>query len=336
MSAYAAPTPSHTPVLAERVVDLLAVGPGRHYVDCTLGLGGHTRAIAAAGGQVLGIDLDPAALALAERELGSWSSVSLVRGDFCDLVSLASAHGWATVDGILLDLGLCSLHVDDPERGFSFTSPAAPDMRFDPAAPLTAADLINDLAEADLAQVIREGGEEPAARSIARAIVAHRPITSARMLADVVAGASGHRRGSGIHPATQTFQALRLEVNQESIRLRAVLPRAVGLLAAGGRLAVIAYHSLEDRAVKQFLHRESHDCICPPGLPDCMCDHRATLRILTRHPERPAAAELALNRRARSARLRAAERLSLSELPPRDRGRKHPSPARGGIEGGAL
>ena len=351
---------THTPVLLERVVELLAVRPGRRYVDCTLGLGGHSRAIAAAGGQVLGIDLDPAALAAAGRALASWSSVRLVRGDFSDLVSLASAHGWSAVDGILLDLGLCSLHVDDPERGFSFRSPASPDMRFDPEAPLTAADLINELTEEELAQLIRRGGEEPAARAIARAIVAHRPITSASFLAEVVAGAAGHRRGAGIHPATRTFLALRLEVNQEVDRLQAVLPQTLDLLAPGGRLLVIAYHSLEDRVVKQFLQRESRDCICPAGLPDCMCGHRATLRLLTRHPERPDAAELARNRRARSARLRAAERLAAhlgpsgdpdpspgplrqaqgglfpareGELTTRNRARKLPSPGRGGIEG---
>ncbi len=352
MNASAAPAPSHTPVLAERVVDLLAVGPGRRYVDCTLGLGGHSRAIAAAGGQVLGIDLDPAALAAAGRALASWSGVRLVRGNFSDLLSLAAAQGWASVDGILLDLGLCSLHVDDPGRGFSFTSPALADMRFDPDAPLTANDLLNDLAEEDLADLIRRGGEEPAARPIARAIVARRPIESARMLADVVAAAVGHRHGVGTHPATRTFQALRLEVNQELDRLHAVLPRTLDLLAPGGRLVVIAYHSLEDREVKQFLQRESRDCICPAGLPECRCGHRAVLRLLNRHPERPDPGEVARNRRARSARLRAAERLSWpagpvgyshlspgpfpvreGELPPRNRGHKLPSPRRGGTEG---
>ncbi|MBI2910830.1 MAG: 16S rRNA (cytosine(1402)-N(4))-methyltransferase RsmH [Chloroflexi bacterium] len=308
MSALAPVVPRHEPVLAERVVGLLAVRPGGHYVDGTVGLGGHSRAIAAAGGQVLGIDLDPAALAAAAEGLASWSGVSLVRGDFSDVLSLASGHGWPSVDGILLDLGLCSIHVDDPERGFSFTSPVAPDMRFDPEAPLTAADLTNELTEEELARLIRRGGEEPAARAIARAIVAHRPITSASSLAEVVAGAAGRRRRD-IHPATRTFQALRLAVNQELERLHAVLPQTLDLLAPGGRLVVIAYHSLEDREVKQFLQRESRDCLCPAGLPECRCGHRATLRLLTRHPERPDAAELARNRRSRSARLRAAERL---------------------------
>ncbi|MBI2911990.1 MAG: 16S rRNA (cytosine(1402)-N(4))-methyltransferase RsmH [Chloroflexi bacterium] len=333
MSAAAPVAPHHAPVLVERVVDLLAVRPGGRYVDGTVGLGGHSQAIAAAGGQVLGIDLDPAALAAAERALASSRSVRLVRGDFSDLLSLASAHGWPSVDGILLDLGLCSLHVDDPERGFSFTSLVPPDMRFDPEAPLTAADLTNELTEEELARLIRRGGEEPAARAIARAIVAHRPITSASFLAEVVAGAVGRRRRD-IHPATRTFQALRLAVNQELDRLHAVLPQTLDLLAPGGRLVVIAYHSLEDREVKQFLQRESRDCICPAGLPDCMCGHRATLRLLTRHPERPDAGEVARNRRARSARLRSAERLPV-------RGRElarglggEASPPEAGAEGG--
>lgn len=308
MSNATAVPATHLPVLAERVVELLNVQPGRRYVDCTLGLGGHSRAIAAAGGAVLGIDLDPAALSEARPALSPWNSVALVRGDFADLTSLAWAHGWPAVEGILLDLGLCSLHVDDPGRGFSFNSPVPPDMRFDPEAPLTATHLINELTEEELAQLIRRGGEEPAARSIARAIVARRPITSARSLAEVVAGAVRRRRFD-IHPATRTFQALRLAVNQEIERLQAVLPQTLKLLAPGGRLVVIAYHSLEDREAKRFLQRESRDCLCPPGLPACVCSHRAALWLLTRHAERPGAVEVARNRRARSARLRAAERL---------------------------
>jgi 16S rRNA (cytosine1402-N4)-methyltransferase len=212
------------------------------------------------------------------------------------------------VDGILLDLGLSSLQLADADRGFSFQVDGPLDMRFDTtSSDSTAADLINQLSWEELADILYEYGEETQSRRVARAIIEARPLHTTRQLADVIEQAVGRRRGR-LHPATLAFQALRIAVNEELTALERALPQAVDLLVSGGRLVVIAFHSLEDRVVKRFMRRESRDCICPPELPVCTCGHEATLRVVTRGPIRPTDEEVRMNPRSRSARLRIAER----------------------------
>jgi 16S rRNA (cytosine1402-N4)-methyltransferase len=289
----------------------LAVRPGGRFVDGTLGGGGHAAAILQASspdGKLLALDADSTALLRARERLSPFSArVTLVHSSFADLGQVARENGWRAVDGIVLDLGLSSDQLADETRGFSFEGLQL-DMRFDVTRGEPASVLLNELSIEELADLLYRYGEERASRRIAQAIVAARPIQSARQLADVVAKAKGGRRGK-IHPATQTFQALRIAVNDELGALAAVLPQAVELLRPGGRLVVITFHSLEDRIVKNFYRTESRGCICPVEQPVCTCGHQATLKIVTAKPIEPTAAEVATNPRARSAKLRAAERL---------------------------
>jgi len=284
-------------------------------VDATLGAGGHAWGILQASqpqGRLLGLDVDPQALELARQRLSEFGERAiLVRASFATLSTQLASLGWQAVDGIVLDLGMSSMQIDTPERGFSFQVDAPLDMRFDPDQPVSAADLVNHLSENELAEILYRYGEERQARQIARAIVAARPVHTTRQLAELVVGvvSSGGRQRQRIHPATRTFQALRIAVNRELEALEAVLPQAVSALRPGGRLAVISFHSLEDRLVKQYFRRESRDCLCPPRQPICTCGHKAVLREVTRHPIRPRADEIAENPRARSARLRVAEKL---------------------------
>jgi 16S rRNA (cytosine1402-N4)-methyltransferase len=208
-----------------------------------------------------------------------------------------------------MDLGMSSMQVDTPQRGFSFLADAPLDMRFDPQSPRSAADLVNDLPESELADLIYTYGEEKRSRQIARAIKAARPVRTTLQLAQIILRAAGGGKREALHPATRTFQALRIAVNGELDGLQKALPQAVQALASGGRLAVISFHSLEDRIVKQYFRLESRDCLCPPRQPVCTCGHKATLRELLRRPLRPGAEEVSKNPRARSARLRLAERL---------------------------
>lgn len=304
-------TPRHVPVLLQEVVEGLRPAPGGRYIDGTVGLAGHARALLAASapdGRLLAIDRDPEALAIARRELVEFGDrVTFARGQFRDLAELARRAGMDGCDGILLDLGVSSLQLDRPERGFSFREEGPLDMRMGPDAPTTAEEIVNAWPEEEVARLIGEYGEERRARRVARAIVAARPIRTTTELADVVARAVGRTRR--IHPATRTFQAIRIAVNDELGSLEAALPQAVGLLRPGGRLAVIAFHSLEDRVVKRFIARESRDCVCPPRVPVCVCGHPATLTPITKKPVRATADEVARNPRSRSARLRIAERL---------------------------
>jgi 16S rRNA (cytosine1402-N4)-methyltransferase len=298
--------------MAEKALHYLAVQPGGRYVDCTVGGGGHSVAIleaAAPGGLLLGIDADASALEIARRRLQPFAdSTLLIQANFRDLAAVCQKADFVPVHGVLLDLGLSSYQLADQERGFGFQVEAPLDMRFNDSQSLTAHELVNDYNEGDLADVIWRFGEEPASRRIARAIVASRPIATTTQLAATVSRAIGgpHRR---IHPATRTFQALRIAVNDELDALASALEQAVQVLGHGGRLVVIAFHSLEDRIVKQFIRRESHDCICPPEAPSCTCGHRASLRWVVRGAVRPSAEEIAANPRSRSARLRAAERI---------------------------
>jgi 16S rRNA (cytosine1402-N4)-methyltransferase len=307
----------HVPVLPDAVLAALAVRSGGRYIDGTLGGAGHTALIlerGAPGARVLGIDVDPAALARAEDRLSKAvqeGRLLLRQANFAELGRLASEAGWLPVDGVLLDLGLSSDQLADPARGFAFASDGPLDMRFDPARGRSAADLVNELGEEELADLLWRYGEERRARAIARRIVAARrrgriarPLELARLVAEAVPGRPG-----GIHPATRTFQALRIAVNEELASLEAALPQAVEALAPGGRLAVISFHSLEDRIVKTFVRAEARGCVCPPDLPSCVCGRTPRLRDLTRHPITAEPEEVARNPRARSARFRAAERI---------------------------
>lgn len=302
----------HQPVLYQEIILALKPKPGGNYVDGTLGAGGHAWGILQAsepGGRLLGLDLDPVALAIAGEKLAAFGERAILRqASFADLQEQLNEVGWESVDGILLDLGLSSMQLDTPARGFSFQADAPLDMRFDPRNPTTAADLVNTMQEKDLADLLYEFGEERRSRQIARAIVRQRPIRTTKELADIVARANRSSK-RGIHPATRTFQALRIAVNQELDALEQGLPQAVAALKPGGRLAVIAFHSLEDRIVKQYFRLESRDCICPPEQPICTCEHTAILKEIVRHPIRPKDSEIERNPRARSARLRIAERI---------------------------
>lgn len=262
-------------------------------------------------GRLLAIDRDPEALERARSTLqGGGGQVVLVHGDFGDLARLASEHGFQWVDGVLFDLGLSSEQLEDPRRGFSFRHQGPLDMRMDPSGRLTAEQVVNELSERELANLIRRLGQERWAARIARFIVARRPLRTTRELAAAVEAAVPRAAWPrDIHPATRTFQAIRMHVNDELGSLERGLRGALQILTPGGRMAVISFHSLEDALVKTFLIAESKDCVCPPKQAVCTCAHRASLRLLTRKPVRPSAEELASNPRSRSARLRAAERL---------------------------
>lgn len=302
----------HIPVLYHEVIHALQPRDGGRYVDGTVGAGGHAWGILKASsptGLVLGLDLDPVALTLAEERLLTFADrVILRQASYTSLSEQVKDLGWMQVDGILLDLGISSMQLDDLSRGFSFRADAPLDMRFNPDGLVTAADLINGLSENDLADLIYRYGEERRSRQIAMEIVENRPIETAAELAALICRVVRPAK-DGIHPATRTFQALRIATNDELLNLEKVLPQAVESLTPGGRLAVIAFHSLEDRIIKNFFRLESQDCLCPPKQPVCTCDHKATLQLITRRPIRPEESEAKRNPRARSSRLRVAEKL---------------------------
>jgi 16S rRNA (cytosine1402-N4)-methyltransferase len=302
----------HIPVLFHEVLDTLNPILGGIYVDGTVGAGGHAQGILKAispGGNLLGLDRDPAALEIAESRLAEFGNqVVLIHSSYSRLKSHLNNLNWKTVDGILLDLGLSSMQLDNPERGFSFRKAGPLDMRFDPSQPFSAADLVNQSSKDDLADLIFKYGEERYSRKIADAIIANRPLEDTQELADVIESAI-RSTPSRIHPATRTFQALRIAVNQELEALEAFMPIALDALHPGGRLAIIAFHSLEDRIVKQFFRKESRDCICPPKIPQCVCGHIKQLKEINRRPIRPEEKEILENPRARSAKLRVAEKI---------------------------
>lgn len=306
---------AHRPVLYHPIILALRPHSPGLYVDGTLGAGGHAHGILEASspaGQLLGLDLDPQALALAHTRLAPFGSRAVIRqASYTSLRERLDELGWAAVDGILVDLGLSSMQLDTPERGFSFRFEGPLDMRFDPTAPLSAADLVNRLSESELADLFWKYGEEPRSRRYARAIAQARPLSTTKQLADVISRAAGGQSGR-THPATRAFQALRIAVNRELEAVVTFLPAAISALVPGGRLAVITFHSLEDRIVKQFFRRESRDCICPPQQPVCTCGHRASIKEVTRRPIEPEAGEIESNPRARSARLRIVEKLELA------------------------
>ena len=298
--------------MVEEVLLALAVQPGGRYVDSTLGAGGHAEAVleaASPGGLLLGLDADPRALSVARARLASFGDAALLlERNFRDVGAICRAHGFAPVHGVLFDLGLSSMQLSDEARGFSFQTEAPLDMRFSPQQSLTAADIVNEYHEQELATILWRFGQERHSRAIARRIVRERPLSTTLELARTVQKAVGGGRFR-IHPATRTFQAIRIAVNAELENLTLALEQALDLLGHGGRLVVISYHSLEDTIVKNVLRREAQDCICPPDIPVCICGHKATLRPVTRGALRPQHDEVATNPRSRSARLRAAERL---------------------------
>ena len=303
----------HQPVLLKEAIDALAVRPGGRYVDGTTGGGGHAEAIlqdCLPGGRLIGIDADMSALDFARARLNRFKgSFTLVHGSYVDLAQILHSVESGPVDGIILDLGLSSLQLEVSGRGFSFRREEPLDMRFDATTQgPTAATIINQSSQQELIHILRTYGEERRSRAVARALVENRPFRSAAHLAQVVARQVGPSRG-GIHPATRTFQALRIAVNGELENLRTGLQQAVSALKPGGRLVVISYHSLEDRIVKNTFRTEFQDCICPTELVQCICDHQARLTPIHRKVITPTAEEKVGNPRSRSARMRAAQHI---------------------------
>ncbi len=303
----------HTPVLADEVRRLLAVQPGETVVDATFGAGGHARLLAEdlqGSGKLVAIDRDPSVKPHFDRfKAQAGVDVRFLRGDFAIVLTQLAAND-IKADAILLDIGVSSMQIDRPERGFSYATDAPLDMRMDPSSELTAATIVNTWDERELATIFRRFGEERYAGPIARAIVrrrAERAFFRTGDLVDVIKTAipTPARFGEG-HPAKRVFQALRIAVNDELGQLEAALPAAVAMLRPGGRLAVISFHSLEDRIVKQFMVAGAKGCTCPPDFPICVCGKEPELRLLTRKPVRPSAAEIDLNPRAASSRLRVA------------------------------
>jgi 16S rRNA (cytosine1402-N4)-methyltransferase len=301
----------HQPFLAEEVRRLLEVRPGETVVDCTFGAGGHAKLLAAdlnGRGRYIAIDRDPSVRPYFEsfkRRFGSLQT-RLLRGEFSLVLEQLATNG-VEADAILLDLGVSSMQLDHPDRGFSYATDVPLDMRMDRSAELTAADLINDATERDLADIFKRYGEERYARQIARMIARRRPLTTSFELVDVVKSAipAPARFGDG-HPAKRVFQALRIAVNDELGALERALPAALEALRPGGRLAVISFHSLEDRIVKTFMRDGERGCTCPPDFPICVCGKEPLLRAVSRRPLRPGDDEVAQNPRATSAKLRVA------------------------------
>jgi 16S rRNA (cytosine1402-N4)-methyltransferase len=315
-SAIRNPQPEHTTVLLRETVELIAPRPGGVYVDGTLGGGGHAEEVlkrSAPDGVLIGLDQDKAALARSRERLAAYGGRAIIRqANFRDLPSVLAELTIEGVDGIVLDLGLSWFHLRDAGRGFSFMADGPLDMRMDAGSPTTAADLVNTLPRRELARILYEYGEEKKANAIAKAIEKERdrgPLTSTVQLAQIVSSVFPPYPPRRIHPATLTFQALRIAVNDELGALRDGLDHAVRLLRPGGRVAIISFHSLEDRIVKQAFVAHAKGCICPPRLPVCHCGKKPVLRILTKRPVMASEDEVAMNPAARSAKLRAAEKL---------------------------
>ncbi len=307
----------HESVLLGETLELLAPRPGELAVDGTLGAGGHAEALleaVAPEGRVFGIDRDQRALAIASERLSRFGERFVpLHGDHCDLRRLLESRNVPSVDRMIFDLGVSSMQLDDPARGFSFLHDGPLDMRMDPSSGESAADLVARLDESEIREILWRFGEEKQSRRIARAIVGRRelePIRTTRQLAALVETTLGPAaRRYKLHPATRTFQALRIAINGELDGLEALVVDAVDSLNPGGRLAVIAFHSLEDRVIKRTLRRLAHRCECPPRLPVCGCGKQDLVRLVTSRPVRPSSEEARRNPRSRSARLRVAERL---------------------------
>jgi 16S rRNA (cytosine1402-N4)-methyltransferase len=305
----------HTPVLLQEVVQQLQPRRGGLYVDCTVGGGGHAREVLRAcgpDGQLIGLDWDEEAVAASRERLGEFGArVQLVRASYVELERVLMSFGVTVVDGVLFDLGVSSHQFDEPGRGFSLQRAGPLDMRMSRQLGATARDILRTASLEELARIFRIYGEEKRSRAIARKIVAEReksPLESTTELTRLVEQVTGPKR-AGIHPATRVFQALRIAVNSELDNLRRGLEVASRFLRSGARMAVISYHSLEDRIVKQFFVEKSSGCICPSDLPVCACGRQETLRMVTKKPVTGSEAELGANPRARSAKLRVAEKI---------------------------
>lgn len=304
--------PAHTPVMVQETLLALSPVEGGSFIDCNMGEGGHTEAIlnAVRSARVLGIDLDYDALVRVSERLSKWSSqLTLHHGNFADLYKIASSYRHVPVSGVLFDLGISSAQLEMPERGFSFRHKGRLDMRFNQSTGISAHDIVNRWSIEDLERALYDLGEEPRAGRVARGIVRNRPIENTLELANVVIKALNWPTYSRIHPATRTFQALRMAVNEERENLERGLEEAVQSLRSGGRLVVISYHSIEDRIVKNFIRRSSASCVCPPSIPECVCNSSPTLTPINKRVIKPTASETQENPRARSARMRVAERI---------------------------
>lgn len=302
----------HIPVLYQEVIDYLKPGSGSRFIDATVGGGGHSLGLLEAStpnGIVLALDRDPMAIEFARQRLKEFTDrVIFANTSYEHMSEVASLHGISRVDGVLMDLGLSSRQLADRNRGFSFQEDGPLDMRFDTRSGQTAAELINTMPQKEIASILRDYGDVRSSNRLAKVIVKGRPIETTFQLAELVLKES-HRRGK-IHPATRIFQALRIAVNNELDLLREGLVTAVEVLKTGGRLAVISFHSLEDRIVKQFIRAQSQDCVCPPEYPTCMCDAQPTLRAVHRKVIRPSDEEVQNNPRSRSAKMRVAEKIT--------------------------
>lgn len=297
--------------MLEQALALLNITPGKTYVDATAGFGGHLLSIANLAGtksKIIGIDRDEKTIANLAKRLEPSQNVRLFHNNFSEIRQVMEEANLATIDGgILADFGVSSMQIDDPARGFSFTADGPLDMRMDTSHGETAADLVNNLSEEKLAEIIFRYGEEKFSRRIAKSIVGNRPLSSTTQLANLVARAVGRSHGQ-IHPATRTFQALRIAVNDELGSIERFLRQAIDILAPGARIAVITFHSLEDRIVKQTFRKLASDCLCPPGLPICTCQAKPQLLVITRKPITADKKEVLANPRSRSAKLRAGEK----------------------------
>jgi 16S rRNA (cytosine1402-N4)-methyltransferase len=306
----------HLPVLLAEVLEALQCGRPGLYVDCTVGAGGHARGILTSSpeNRLIGFDWDQEAIEIASENLKEFGArVTLFREDFSSLRTVLDELKIREVDGFLFDLGLSSMQLASKERGFSFQEDTALDMRMDLRKKITASDLVNKLPERELVKILKVYGEERWARRIVSAILRERekePVTSTRRLSDIVCSAVPHSYRAGrIHPATRTFQALRIAVNRELDLLDTAIKDAVGYLKTGRRIGVISFHSLEDRIVKEAFRTMERGCTCPPRIPYCVCGFKKSITVLTRKPIRPSASEIINNPRARSAKFRVAERV---------------------------
>lgn len=302
----------HRPVLYQETIQYLTAKHAKRFLDCTAGAGGHSEGLlreSSPDSELIALDLDPTAIALSQERLKPFGNrAKVIKASYLEAPQVLQSQGWNGVDGILMDLGVSSMQFDQAERGFSFRFDAPLDMRFDPHKGQSAANLVNSLSESDLAQIIWEYGEEKFSRRIAKAIVQARPLYTTFELADLVRKAVGKTREQQ-DPATRTFQALRIAVNDELNVISQAVPSLIELLQTNGRIAIISFHSLEDRIVKNVFRRESTDCICPPEKLICDCGHVATVKVLTKRPITASEDELQTNPRSRSARLRIAQKL---------------------------
>ncbi len=305
----------HTPVLLRETIEGLRIQPEGTYVDCTLGGGGHSSVILGKlndQGRLIGIDQDGAAVAAAGERLKGFTNVTIVRDNYCNVKQVLDGLGIQSVNGFLLDLGVSSYQLDTPERGFSYKSDAPLDMRMDDRGAMTAADIVNNYSQSDLTRVIRTYGEEKFAANIARHITAAReggPIKTTGQLVEIIRAAIPMRVQKTMgHPAKQTFQAIRIELNRELAVLSDTLETMIDLLAPGGRICVITFHSLEDRIVKNIFKDAQDPCTCPPDFPRCVCGKVSKGRIVTKKPLIPAEEEIRSNPRAKSSKLRIFEK----------------------------